>query len=135
MKIRTLLLLLVVAACTGEGSPDVEPGADAQPPEYEPPVALNAVSAVEYPVDLFEQRVEGTVLLRLYLLDDGTVVPDSTAIAESSGNTALDSAALAGVPRMTFAPARRMGVPVETVFMQPVYFRHPEGAATGANGQ
>lgn len=133
MKTRFFLLFLVVGslACGGEETPEVDPGTDAMPPEYEPPVALNAVSPVEYPVDLFEQRVEGTVLLRLYLLDDGTVVEDSTQIAEGSGNSTLDSAALAGVARMTFAPARRMGVPVETMFLQPVHFRHPDGAASG----
>lgn len=135
MTTRVVLLLLWCAvACARESPQDTEAG-DASAPEYEPPVATNAVSAVEYPVDLFDQRVEGTVLLRLYLLDDGTVVADSTQIAEGSGNLRLDSAALAGVPRMTFAPARRMGVPVETVFLQPIHFRHPDASAVGPRSQ
>ena len=124
------LWLLAAWACGGDNPPDLEPGADARAPEYEPPVALDAVSAVEYPVELFDQGIEGTVLLQLYLRDDGTIVPDSTRIAEGSGNASLDSAALAGVARMTFAPARRMGIPVETAFLQPVHFRRPpEGTA------
>ena len=131
MKYRALLLLSLFA-CTGEPASENEPGADAQPPEYEPPVALNPISPVDYPADLFNRRVEGTVLLQLYLRDDGTVVDDSTRIAEGSGNAGLDSAALAGVARMMFAPARRMGIPVETAFLQPVHFRHPDGAHTGS---
>ena len=83
-----------------------------------------------YPVDLFEQRVEGTVRLKLYVLEDGTVIPESTQVAEPSGYPGLDSAALAGVAEMTFSPARRMGVPVATSFIQPVHFRHPEGLSS-----
>jgi TonB family protein len=75
--------------------------------------------------------VEGTVVLRLYVDEQGAVIPDSTRLAETSGYPALDSAAIAGVPEMRFAPARRDGYPVATVFLQPVHFRHPERTGPG----
>ena len=72
-------------------------------------------------------------MLRLYVTATGAVVSESTRVAESSGYAALDSAAVAGVPQMTFAPARRNGQPVAAAFLQPVYFRHAEkrGRGTG----
>jgi protein TonB len=129
---KRLVLLTLLLGCGGEPQADIARGDDAAPPEYEPPVALNAGGPVAYPLDMFEQRLEGTVRLRLYLLDDGTVVTDSTRIEEASGHAQLDSAALAAVEDMTFAPARRMGVPVETGFIQPVQFRHPDGESVNS---
>ena len=100
---------------------------------FEPPVVTNPESPVEYPADLFEQQVEGVVLLRLYVTASGTLVPDSTRIEESSGFPELDSAALRSIDQLRFAPARRDGLPVATAFVQPVHFRHPELAAQGEN--
>ena len=127
---KRLFILLITLACSGDPPSDGPRGPDTPPRDYEPPVALNADPPVVYPLDLFERRIEGTVRLRLYLLDDGTVVPESTRIEEPSGHAELDAAALSGVALMTFAPARRMGVPVETAFIQPIEFRHPEGRTT-----
>lgn len=89
----------------------------------EPPVATDAESPITYPRPLYEQGVEGTVVLRLFVDETGALVPDSTAIAESSGYGALDSAALAGVAGLHFAPAWRDGASVATAFLQPVHFR------------
>jgi protein TonB len=96
----------------------------------EPPVALNAVSPVVYPEALFQQRISGTVLLRLFADETGRVVPESTRVQESSGYPALDSAALAAAPQLRFAPALRNGTPVPTLFTQPVHFRHPDRGGT-----
>ena len=63
----------------------------------EPPVAINPVTPMVYPPALLEQGIEGQVLLRLFVDAQGTLVPDSTRVAESSGYPALDSAALTGV--------------------------------------
>jgi protein TonB len=93
----------------------------------------NPEAPVRYPPGLFAQRTEGTVVLRLYVDDRGAVVPDSTRLAEGSGHAALDSAALAAVPAMRFAPARRDGAAVATAFLQPVHFRHPAGAGPGGS--
>jgi TonB family protein len=121
---------LALGACSRSGSPSNESGAPA-PPAFEPPVALNAEPPVRYPIALYEAHTEGTVVLHLFADSTGKIAPDSTRVAESSGSAALDSAALAGVPKMRFAPARRNGVPVATAFLQPVHFEHPSANAAG----
>ncbi|HMU61032.1 MAG TPA: energy transducer TonB, partial [Gemmatimonadales bacterium] len=90
-----------------------------------PPVALNAQTPVEYPPALFDQGIEGTVILRLYADTAGVLVNDSTRVQESSGFPALDSAAVAAAPNLRFAPARHDGRAVAASFLQPIYFRHP----------
>jgi len=90
----------------------------------QPPVAINPVSPVEYPVPLQEQGIEGRVLLRLYADSVGALVPDSTRVSESSGYPALDSAAVRGAAGLRFSPALRHGRPVGGVFLQPIHFRN-----------
>jgi protein TonB len=118
-------LVLLLAACGGapRQTPPETAAAD-QTPAFEPPVVTNPESPVSYPPDLYDQQVEGTVVLRLYVDERGQVVADSTRIAESSGYPGLDSAALRAVPDMHFAPARRAGHAVAATFLQPVNFRH-----------
>jgi TonB family protein len=101
--------------------PDIP--ATSGPQVESPPVALNAESPVLYPEALLAQRIEGTVLLRLYADSHGMVVPESARVAESSGYPALDSAALAGSAGLRFAPAVHEGQRVATAFLQPVQFR------------
>jgi TonB family protein len=91
----------------------------------QPPVAINPVSPVDYPVPLLEQGIEGRVLLRLYTDSTGALAPDSTRVAESSGYPALDSAAVSGAAALRFAPARSHGRPVAGAFLQPIHFRNP----------
>jgi TonB family protein len=97
------------------------------PPDREPPVALNADSPIQYPPALFDQKVEGNVVLRLFVDSSGQMRPESTKVAESSGYPALDSAAIEGAAKLRFAPARRRGLPTSTAFLQPIEFRHPAG--------
>jgi len=108
-----------------------DPGTEGEARGFEPPVVTNPSVPMEYPVALFELRVEGVVRLHLYITESGNIVPESTRIADGSGYPELDSAALRGVNALRFAPARRDGTPVATSFVQPVYFRHPELAAVG----
>lgn len=126
---RTISWLMCAAAATGAcrgtgeaGTPRAQPGTGQR---NQPPIAINAEPPVQYPPDLFAQRVEGTVVLRLFVDSTGVVVPDSTRIRESSGHPGLDSAALAAVPSLRFAPALRGGVPVGTLFEQPIIFQQP----------
>ena len=91
----------------------------------QPPVAINPVTPMVYPPALLEQGIEGRVLLRLFVDAQGTLIPDSTRVAESSGYPALDSAALTGARELRFSPALRNGRPVAAPFLQPVHFRHP----------
>ena len=116
------------AGAPGQASDAGQPGSG--PPDQEPPVALNADSPIQYPPRLYEQKVEGDVVLRLFVDSTGRLAPESSRVAESSGYAALDSAALGGAKKLRFAPARRHGLPVAAAFLQPIEFRHP--AASGA---
>ena len=123
-----LAALLSVAGCTGREDGTVRLGdhrPDTESPADQPPVATNPVAPMEYPAALLSEGIGGRVLLRLYVDSAGAVVRDSTRIAESSGYPALDSAALAGVPGLRYAPARARGTAVATAFLQPVHFRNP----------
>jgi TonB family protein len=127
---RAFLAAAVLTACTSSAPP-----ADDETPQpatgFEPPVLTNPDVPVRYPPGAFTAGLEGTVVLRLYVDETGTLLADSTRVVEGSGSAELDSAAVAGVPAMRFAPARREGVPVGTSFLQPVHFRHPESGTTG----
>ena len=123
-RIASLCVVILAGCGSGQTSQDEADAADIER-GFEMPVATNPESPVFYPVDLFEQEVEGSVVLRLYITEAGTIVPESTQVAETSGVPRLDSAAIAGVAAMTFAPATRNGTPVATLFLQPVHFRHP----------
>jgi len=100
------------------------------PRRDEPPVALDPESPVRYPMALYQQRISGSVLLRLFVDENGKVAPESTSVQESSGYPALDSAALVAAPKLHYAPALRNGIPVATVFIQPIHFRHPDRGGT-----
>jgi periplasmic protein TonB len=129
-----LTAALLVLGCRKDGGgiiklPEGTPPPVEQPRD-QPPVALNAQTPVEYPPALFDQGIEGTVILRLYADSTGVLVKDSTRVQESSGYPALDSAAVAAAPSLRFAPARRDGNPVASSFLQPIYFRHPGAGGT-----
>jgi TonB family protein len=126
-------LAAATLACGGSAPPPDTRGPGAgPPPESEAPVALNPDVPIAYPPALFEDRIEGDVVLRLFVDTAGRLVPESTRVAESSDYPALDSAALAGSAKLRFAPAKRRGVPVATAFLQPVEFRYPGTSRTGA---
>jgi TonB family protein len=116
-----------VLACGRAAPPPPDGGATSPPPAEEPPVALNPDPPIQYPPRLYDQTVEGSVVLRLFVDSTGKLIPESTRVAEPSGYTALDSAAMAGAAKLRFAPAKRHGVPVSTLFLQPIEFHH--GAA------
>jgi TonB family protein len=122
MKVVRLCLSvsLVAAAACGERPTPQAAAADRQ---NDVPVAINSESPFQYPANLYDQRVEGEVRLRLYVDDSGRVHPESTRVASTSGTPALDSAAVRGAARLQFAPAHRGGQPVGMSFYQPVIFR------------
>lgn len=90
------------------------------------PVMLNKELPFRYPPALYAQKVQGNVTLRIYIDSNGAIVPDSTRIAETSGFTALDSAAMKGSRDLKFEPAKTLGQPVPVSILLPVYFRHPD---------
>ena len=123
MRHWTALTCLLIVSCGTRGEEAADTG---RPDRDDPPVALDAEPPVTYPTNLYQQKIEGTVTLRLFVTETGGVVPESTRVAESSGYAEFDSAAVAGVPRMRFAPAQRDGRAVATAFTQPVHFRLPQ---------
>jgi TonB family protein len=131
---RVPLLVLTLLACGRKDDGTMRlvdhPAAPPPPPAEEPPVPTNSVSPVRYPPALLAQGIEGRVLLRLYVDSAGTVIPDSTRIAESSGYPALDSAALVGSPELRFSPALHQGRAIAAPFLQPVQFRSSRSGAT-----
>ncbi|MFL5485723.1 MAG: energy transducer TonB [Gemmatimonadaceae bacterium] len=90
------------------------------------PVMLNKELPFRYPPALYAQKVQGNVTLRIFIDREGSIVSDSTRIAETSGFTALDSAAMKGSRELKFEPAKTMGQPVPVSILLPVYFRHPD---------
>lgn len=89
---------------------------------------LNDELPFRYPVPEYQARVQGQVVLRLFVDATGRVIPDSTRLVEGSGHAALDTAALTGAARLRFRPARRRGTPVPVSLLYPVHFRLPGGA-------
>jgi len=119
------VLLITLAACKkGEGSGLPFQTVGRQPDEA--PVMLNKELPFRYPPALYAQKVQGNVTLRIFIDREGAIVPDSTRIAETSGFTALDSAAMKGSRDLRFEPAKTMGQPVPVSILLPVYFRHPD---------
>ena len=87
---------------------------------------LNKELPFRYPPALYAQKVQGNVTLRIYIDRDGSIVADSTRVAETSGFNALDSAAMKGSRDLKFQPAKTQGVPVPVSILLPVFFRHPD---------
>jgi TonB family protein len=87
---------------------------------------LNKELPFRYPPALYAQKVQGNVTLRIYIDRDGSIVADSTRVAETSGFNALDSAAMKGSRDLRFEPAKTQNVPVPVSILLPVFFRHPD---------
>ena len=140
MRVWTIAFagLLTIGAGGCRPAPPAEQAGTASPgvpPDQEPPVAVNADSPIQYPPRLYDQKVEGDVILRLFVDSAGRLVPESSRVAESSNYPALDSAALAGARKLRFAPARRHGLSIATAFLQPVEFRHPQASGAVSKGE
>lgn len=120
-----LLALTIVTGCkNGDGS-----GLPFQTVGKQPdvaPVMLNRELPFRYPPALYAQKVQGNVTLRIFIDREGAIVSDSTRIAETSGFTALDSAAMKGSRDLKFEPAKTQGQPVPVSILLPVFFRHPD---------
>jgi protein TonB len=120
-----VLVLVCASACKkGEGSSLPFQTVGRQPDVA--PVMLNKELPFRYPPALYAQKVQGNVTLRNYIGRDGSIVPDSTRVAETSGFNALDSAAMKGSRDLKFEPARTQGQAVPVSILLPVFFRHPD---------
>lgn len=88
--------------------------------EIERPTPLYGEVPIEYPLELWDQDIEGETTLRVRVTDMGRV--DSVVVLESSGLAAFDSAAIAGARNLRFQPARRNGKRIEVWAHVPVHF-------------
>jgi len=102
-----LALLVALAACATDG-------------EIEQPAPLYGEMPIDYPLQLWDQDMEGETLLRVRVTDVGAV--DSVEVMESSGHPVFDSAAVAGAKELRFRPARRDGRRIEVWAKVPVHF-------------
>ena len=92
----------------------------AQDQQIERPAPLYGEVPIDYPLELWDEDVEGETLLRVRVTDTGRV--DSVQVLESSGHPAFDSAAIAGARDLRFRPARRDGKRIEVWAQVPVHF-------------
>ena len=76
---------------------------------------------LNYPPDLKERGVSGTTVVWVRLSDDGRVV--DVRVRESSGQPALDEAALRVAQMMIFTPALHRDLPVPVWIALPIVFR------------
>jgi TonB family protein len=127
LRLFFVLLLGVVAGCNREREGPLS-GAHAGPRPEVMPVVLNKDLPFRYPSALYAQQVQGNVTLRIFIDSQGRVVTDSTRVVETSGYSALDSAAVKGSEELSFVPAKRRGEAMPVSLLFPVYFRHPDAA-------
>ena len=117
----TAVLVVGAAATTFLGGDDDAP--------LTLPESLDDHAPFRYPLELWDRRAEGEVLLMVRVSDMGTV--DSAYVLISSGEPAFDSAALAGAPGLRFTPARRGDDRIPMWVRQPVRFRMPGDSVSG----
>lgn len=93
--------------------------------EVEEPAPLGDTIPIEYPLEMWDQGIEGETVLEVRVNELGEV--DSVAVVETSGHDALDSAAAEGARAMRFDPGRRGGRDVPVWVRIPVQFSRQAG--------
>jgi TonB family protein len=91
-----LMLAVIVVAVTACAEEEVV----VQEPEL-----IENDSPFRYPIDLWDERTEGETIVMVRVTPTGGV--DSVYVAESSGYSAFDSAAVSGARELRFVPGRR----------------------------
>ncbi|GMR13672.1 MAG: hypothetical protein BMS9Abin29_1884 [Gemmatimonadota bacterium] len=84
------------------------------------PSPLMAGVSIEYPLELWDQGIEGECLVKVRVNALGGV--DSAVVVESSGYAAFDSAAIQGARSLRFHPAMKGGKRIEVWAQVPVHF-------------
>jgi periplasmic protein TonB len=97
------------------------PLSTAKPAASDATIAYETATPPAYPIEAVRAGIQGTVLLRVLVDENGK--PEGVAIARSSGSRVLDRAALQHVlAAWRFHPATRDGKPVRAWAMVPVKF-------------
>ena len=84
------------------GGGDAAPAAPPAPPAERVEASLRAEATPEYPQELIEDDVEGSVTVKILVAADGSV--ESVKLVSSSGYSAMDRAAIAAGYRFQFNP-------------------------------
>ena len=84
------------------GGEDAAPAAPPAPPAERVAASLRAEATPEYPQELIEDDVEGSVTVKILVAADGSV--ESVRLVTSSGYSAMDRAAIAAGYRFQFNP-------------------------------
>ena len=100
------------------GGGDATPAAPSAPPAERVAASLRAEATPEYPQELIEDDVEGSVTVKILVAADGSV--ESVRLVSSSGYSAMDRAAIAAGYRFQFNPGDngRRGVWTKTFRFQ-----------------
>jgi len=109
MSMLGAMLATCVVACGG-----------AEPEPVEGLTPIGDDSPFGFPLELWDQGVEGSTVLMIHVDEAGRV--DSVMIDESSGHEPFDEAAIEGARALRFEPARQGGRPVSTWARLPVRF-------------
>ena len=88
--------------------------------EIDSPSPLSTSVPIEYPLELWDQGIEGSSILKVRVTDSGAV--DSVVLVESSGHAAFDSSAVRGARTLKFSPARKGDKRIAVWAHVPVYF-------------
>jgi protein TonB len=105
----------------------VAPAEPAPPPPPEPVkpafggIGYKNNPPPDYPAQAVRQGWQGTVLLRVRVLQNGSV--EGVEVVKSSGKKVLDDAAIHTVQRWVFAPSTRGSTPIDGFATVPIEFK------------
>ncbi len=125
-----LTAVLAVVGCAETIRP-VLGGLRIGPPKDGPfvtPVLLAQEIPFDYPEDAWNRGVGGETLLRIHISSSGVI--DSVALANSSGDSVLDSASVASAWRLRYRPARHGDNSVAVWALLPVRYPMPKAVQT-----
>jgi periplasmic protein TonB len=110
----------VAAIVPAEPAPPAPPAPEPVKPAFGG-IGYKNNPAPDYPAQAVRQGWQGTVLLRVKVLQTGAV--DSIEVVKSSGKKLLDDAAVHTVERWVFAPSTRGTTPVDGFATVPIEFK------------
>lgn len=89
-----------------------------------PPVRIDSLHPFEYPSSAWSYGASGTTVLKILISESGSV--DSAFVIQSSGDRALDSAAVVNSRQLEWEPAEQGGEPIRIWGRLPVIYPRPE---------
>ncbi len=122
MKLNYLIIAALLCGCGGAVSTSYDPNLVGKVDDinnYDSPPVLLTAAVPEYPEMALEVGAEGKVLLKLLVLEDGTV--GRIEVVEVS-NPILVHEAITAASNCVFAPARKNGKPCRATTLLPILF-------------